>query len=433
MKNIVKIIVIISLIVLAIFIINNLDKKELIKINKKEVKQSSPNYNNIYNIETKPYDNIVFLGDSLTEQYPIDLYFEDLPVINSGVGAQATYDLIKDLDNLVYKYNPSIVIVQAGINDMRYGKSNDEIIKGIKDIVNEIKKNRPKATVYVESLYPVNNSDNKKIDRERVDCRSNEDIVLINKALKEYYKNNYIDVHKELLDDNNLLNIDYTKDGIHITEECYIIISAAIRSHLLGLTSNTDNIYNISTESDDNIVFLGDSITHFYPIEYYYKDIPVVNSGREGYKTVDILDKMNDLVYKYNPSKVFLTIGVNDIKYNTIPQEDVIKNIKEIIKEIKENRPKAKIYVESIYPINTSDDSRINRVAVETRSQDEIRNINKELKEELKNTDVTFIDLYDELLDENNMLKLDYTKDGVHLTNKGYVKITSKLLKYIAS
>ena len=229
-----------------------------------------------------------------------------------------------------------------------------------------------------------------------------------------------------------MLNINYTKDGVHITEDGYVVITSVIKSHILGDKTTTNNIYNIDVKPTDNIVFLGDSLTYYYPLEYYYKNIPIVNSGKRGYKTTDILNEMNDLVYKYNPSKVFLNIGINDIKNNEISKEDVIKNIKEIINEIKINRPNAKIYVESIYPINKSDDSKINRTAVDARSQEEIEFINKELKKELKETDTPFIEVYNDLVDENNMLKLDYTEDGVHLTNKGYAKITSKLLKYIA-
>ena len=70
--------------------------------------------------------------------------------------------------------------------------------------------------------------------------------------------------------------------------------------------------------SKENIVFLGDSITDWCPFDALYdKDIPIINSGRAGYRTFSILEEMDDLVYKYNPTKVFILIGTNDLNTHT--------------------------------------------------------------------------------------------------------------------
>ena len=106
---------------------------------------------------------------------------------------------------------------------------------------------------------------------------------------------------------------------------------------------------------DENIVFLGDSITDFYDLDKYYEGYNIVNSGISGNTTEDILNDMYNRVYKYNPSKVILLIGTNDINVK-IEEDDTISNIKDIVKNIKKNRPNTKIYVESIYPINNTDD-----------------------------------------------------------------------------
>ena len=42
----------------------------------------------------------------------------------------------------------------------------------------------------------------------------------------------------------------------------------------------------------DNYLFLGDSITDFYDLDKYYKDLPVVNSGISGNTIDDILKDM---------------------------------------------------------------------------------------------------------------------------------------------
>ena len=56
---------------------------------------------------------------------------------------------------------------------------------------------------------------------------------------------------------------------------------------------------------DDNFVFLGDSITNGYNLDEYYPEYPTVKSGVNGYKTQDILNNMNNMVY-ISPQKAIL-------------------------------------------------------------------------------------------------------------------------------
>ena len=39
--------------------------------------------------------------------------------------------------------------------------------------------------------------------------------------------------------------------------------------------------------------------------------------------------------------------------------------------------------------------------------------------------------MYDELLDEDGLLKLEYTVDGLHISDVGYEKITDILMEYV--
>ena len=149
---------------------------------------------------------------------------------------------------------------------------------------------------------------------------------------------------------------------------------------------------------DENIVFLGDSITDYYDLDKYYSNYNVVNSGIAGNTTRDILGDMKNRVYKYNPSKVFLLIGTN---------------------------------VESIYPINDTDDNKINKKLVSIRNNEIIKKYNKKIKKYCDNNSITYINMYDELKDTNDNLKLEYTKEGLHISDSGYVVITKEIKKYL--
>lgn len=191
-------------------------------------------------------------------------------------------------------------------------------------------------------------------------------------------------------------------------------------------TEKTDKDYK-----KENIVFLGDSITDWYPFDSLYEDyVPIVNSGKAGYRTFEILPKLKELVYQYNPTKVFILIGTNDLNTNT-GKEELVQNIEKIIKRIKKNRPKCKIYVQSIYPINRTDNEKIDLEKVSQRENGEIKEVNKKIQTICKKYKVTYINMYKYLIDENGNLAEKYTKDGLHLSDLGYLKVTSILTPYV--
>ena len=175
-----------------------------------------------------------------------------------------------------------------------------------------------------------------------------------------------------------------------------------------------------------NYLFLGDSITDFYDLEKYFPDEPVVNSGVGGNMTDDILEDMKNRVYQYNPSKVFLLIGTNDLQDGKTPEE-IFDNIKKIVEGIKENRPKAKIYLESITPINHN----FERNGAQDRQKEDIEEINEKIKKYCVDENLTYIDLYSTLEDENGNLRAEYTTEGLHLSEEGYDVVTEIIEKYL--
>lgn len=189
------------------------------------------------------------------------------------------------------------------------------------------------------------------------------------------------------------------------------------------------NPFNIQVSDTDNFVFLGDSITDFYPLEEFYDNVPVVNSGVSGYKTTDILSRIDSMVTIYNPTKVFLLIGTNDVPVSS--EDEIVDHIKQIIEEIHEKRPKAKVYLESILPVNRSDDEKIDHGMVGERENDKIQSINKKLEQYAEEEEITFINLYDEFVNSDNEMTLKYTTEGLHLSSLGYLKLTNILLPYL--
>lgn len=180
------------------------------------------------------------------------------------------------------------------------------------------------------------------------------------------------------------------------------------------------------TYNKESIVFLGDSITSRCDLNKYFPNYNVYNSGIAGNMTKDILDNMENRVFVYNPTKVFILIGTNDLVYSGLDNDGIKNNIEEIINKIYEKNSNIKIYLESIYPVNNS----INKEIVETRTNDNIKDLNNKI-EKICNNKCTYINMYDNLTDKNGNMKRIYTVDGLHLNKIGYKVITNKLIKYL--
>ena len=226
------------------------------------------------------------------------------------------------------------------------------------------------------------------------------------------------------------------KQGIRIRKSLYIVLCIGTVLSLIlciGITFGfftKEKIVTKEVEKEvqvvpDNYLFLGDSLTDYFDLESYFPNQPVVNSGIAGNTTDQILASMKTRVYDYNPSKIFLLIGTNDLRDGK-PQEAVVQNIEKIIEEIQINRKQAEIFVESLYPVNASVSS-----AVGIRSNETIQNINAQLQEYCNEKDLTYIDLYAKLQDEQGNLQTQYTVDGLHLNDAGYQVVAKVLQEYL--
>lgn len=204
-----------------------------------------------------------------------------------------------------------------------------------------------------------------------------------------------------------------------------IILLLMSTKNVLASTDKKDVYEN--PMKNENIVFLGDSIMDWYPIDDIFGNMPIVKSGVAGYKTTDILSRMDDMVYRYNPTQVYLLIGTNDLNVKGMNKDDVVKNIQKIFKEIKKHRKNTKLYFQSIYPINKDAPNS----SAQNRTNENIKYVNLKMKSFCKENNIVYIDMYDELTDEDENYALKYNKDGLHPNDLGYAKISQVLLKYI--
>ena len=176
---------------------------------------------------------IVFIGDSITDLYHLDDYYQDLPLrtYNRGIGGDVTGMLLKRIQVSLYDLEPTKVVLMIGINDINGGVSTDTILKNYNDILSGIKTKLPFAKVYTMSILPINNDVPSYIDVKK----STERILSINEEIKEMasnYSYQYMDLFSLVKDDSNHLKKEYSLDGIHLSEQGFVTWTNLIKPEL---------------------------------------------------------------------------------------------------------------------------------------------------------------------------------------------------------
>ena len=213
---------------------------------------------------------------------------------------------------------------------------------------------------------------------------------------------------------------------------CIILLVALII--LLNLYIEKKEVNVVKKEVlNPNVLMLGDSITEIYNLnEFYGEEKLIVNSGISGNRINDILNNMKSRVYAYNPSKVFLLIGINDILWDGADDNYIYDKTLEIVDHVHEKLPNTKIYIESIYPYNDEFSKHHDSAPDYERVSNTIISVNSKLEEYSNGKKyITYINLYDELKNENDEFDLRYTDDGLHPNEEGYKVITEILKKYM--
>ena len=175
-----------------------------------------------------------------------------------------------------------------------------------------------------------------------------------------------------------------------------------------------------------DIVFLGNSITHFCEWSELLNNRHIKNRGISGDIVEGVYDRL-DPVLKGKPKKIFLMIGINDVSHD-VAADSIVRGIKKIANKITEESPKTKLYIQSVLPVN----DRFGLFLGATTKDDVVVAINNGLKEMCIELGLTYIDLYSALkLPDSEKLNPTYTNDGLHLLGEAYLVWRDLLQNYL--
>ncbi|MDE6073625.1 MAG: sialate O-acetylesterase, partial [Muribaculaceae bacterium] len=112
------------------------------------------------------------------------------------------------------------------------------------------------------------------------------------------------------------------------------------------------SLFDVLPVNNDDIVFLGNSLTHGCEWHELFDMPNIKNRGINGDIVEGIMDRIEPVVDGH-PKKIFLLIGVNDVSHN-LTADSIATAIGGLIDYIRLKTPETKLYVQSLLPINNS-------------------------------------------------------------------------------
>lgn len=177
---------------------------------------------------------IVFFGDSLTEFCDLEAYYPFKNIYNCGIAGASIEELTWIADEAVIKYQPSLVVLMAGINDMgnTVMSSPRNIARDMDLLVRLITRNLPETQVLL--LSPIPCLSEYQDYHHVAGIRCNAFVSQVNDLYQEIIKDSHVTLLNPfpLFMENGEERKDYYQDGLHLNDLGYQLLTNFVESHI---------------------------------------------------------------------------------------------------------------------------------------------------------------------------------------------------------
>ena len=178
--------------------------------------------------------DIIFIGDSIVEYYPLqELFGTAKTIVNRGIRGYQTRLLLENLDAHLYGDAVDQIVLLIGTNDIGKDIPMNEALDNLERVIQSIARDYPLSQIKLLSILPVNEGERYK---QTVYIRTNEKIREWNQAYEAlasvYMQVDFVPVYDSLTDTEGQLKKDYTTDGLHLSVVGYQVLSEALKGVL---------------------------------------------------------------------------------------------------------------------------------------------------------------------------------------------------------
>lgn len=168
---------------------------------------------------------VVFLGDSITDIWPLAQYFPGKPYVNRGISGQTTAQMLDRVFPDVIDLHPAAVIILAGTNDIAQnnGPQTARMVEQNLQAMDELARLHH-IKVILCSLTPV--SDYTRFPQTQ--SRPPSDILELNRWIKAYaarVHDVYCDYYDAVVDGKGMFRAGYSMDGLHPNAQGFALMA----------------------------------------------------------------------------------------------------------------------------------------------------------------------------------------------------------------
>ncbi len=180
-----------------------------------------------------------------------------------------------------------------------------------------------------------------------------------------------------------------------------------LQTEVENIQKKYDTLWNSSKET---VVFTGSSsIRTWNNLEKLFPNHQIINTGFGASQATDLLAYTDELILLFNPYKVFIYEGDNDIAVNKRPK-DIVNTTLEIIKRIRDKNRDTQIILLAAKPS-----------IIRWSLKHKYKNLNRKFKRLCKKDNLLqFADVWKPMLQGRKLKKDIFEEDGLHMNSKGY-------------
>ncbi|NNF19050.1 MAG: G-D-S-L family lipolytic protein [Flavobacteriaceae bacterium] len=168
---------------------------------------------------------------------------------------------------------------------------------------------------------------------------------------------------------------------------------------------------SIWTPDLPTVVFTGSSSIRLWKeLPELFPQYQVVNSGFGGSMTADLSHFSQDLISRYQPKKVIIYEGDNDLNDNIKPKI-IRRQMQQLIASIQKEHDSVQVLLIAAKPSPS-------RWHLKNR----FKRLNRKFKRLCKrDTQLTYVNIWDPMIREDSQVRADiFLEDGLHMTDEGY-------------
>lgn len=173
-----------------------------------------------------PKQALLFVGSSSIRGWNLGESFPDRQTINRGFGGSEIADSNRYADRIIIPYQPRVVVVYAGDNDIAHGKNAATVLTDYQKLTRTIHAALPKARIVFVAIKP-------SIKRWKLVAEMRKANDLIRQAAAKDARLEFVDVDTPMIGDDGQPRKDLFKaDGLHLNKQGYQLWAKMVRPHL---------------------------------------------------------------------------------------------------------------------------------------------------------------------------------------------------------